>query len=355
MAIRRWEGFTRYVLAVQYHGGSHIGFNIQKDEGKNQLRGLRSVEGRILDALTSLVGNENHENLKVSSRTDRGVHALFNTCHVDIRPRVWNKNHFENSVDDDVATTTTGDMSTWDPTTIQRGLNYHLCTTIAHRSKKKQSRRSNVLQRGYNNGDDIRVLAVQPAPKVLINTKYDWHARFSAKTRRYVYRILASHRDNECFGDPFEWDRSWKVNGGSLDLISMNKAAQYLIGTHDFSSFRGRGCQRPCPIVTVNDIKLDCHSDYDLNMTGLNAAADWSYQPQASLVTVSITGTSFLYRQVRNIVGCLVKVGQGKLSPSNVKDILLAADRRKAPDTAPAHGLFLVDVEHEGFSFQAGE
>mmetsp|Transcript_11590 Transcript_11590/g.15461 ORF Transcript_11590/g.15461 Transcript_11590/m.15461 type:complete len:106 (-) Transcript_11590:264-581(-) len=71
----------------------------------------------------------------------------------------------------------------------------------------------------------------------------------------------------------------------------------------------------------------------------------------ASLITFTISGDSFVYRQVRNMVGCLVEIGKGKLQPTHVKDLLEKRQRKLAPAMAPAHGLFLVDVEHGDFSF----
>ena len=69
----------------------------------------------------------------------------------------------------------------------------------------------------------------------------------------------------------------------------------------------------------------------------------------AEIITIAVKGAAFLYRQVRNIVGCLASVGEGKIRPTEVKTILEAKDRRKAPMMAPAHGLYLTDVEHGDF------
>ena len=90
MALRRLEGFVRYAIFVQYHGSSFLGFAQQKKQEDcilpdgTDLRGFRSIEGRLRDAFEVFVGQERYENIQVSSRTDRGVHALKNTFHVDI-------------------------------------------------------------------------------------------------------------------------------------------------------------------------------------------------------------------------------------------------------------------------------
>ena len=235
--------------------------------------------------------------------------------------------------------------------------------------------------RRHSVSDELRILAAQPAPEVMYNpfsvsdpsqpTEVDWNARFSATQRTYVYRILNfNHHDKhggdggdggDGWGVPVEWDRSWRLRKW-LNVGEMQRAATLLEGTHDFSSFRGAGCQRQSPIVHIQSIHIHA-SPYD------EAAMLWgttttttggSTDPLGSnrgdpdafpqLVTITIVGNAFLYRQVRNMVGCLVEVGTGRLSPYyKVEDLLRAKDRRLAPGMAPAHGLFLVDVQHGDF------
>ena len=117
-----------------------------------------------------------------------------------------------------------------------------------------------------------------------------------------------------------------------LNVIDMQEAAHNLVGQHDFTSFRAAGCKRFSPVVAIQDIHMGIPTD---NST--------------QLVTIAITGNSFLYRQVRNMVGCLVTVGKGEVAPQEVKDILERKSRRFAPVMAPAHELFLVDVQHGDF------
>jgi tRNA pseudouridine38-40 synthase len=136
-----------------------------------------------------------------------------------------------------------------------------------------------------------------------------------------------------------------------LDVEAMRSAANHLVGTHDFSSFRGKGCYRLTPITTIDNISIQSaplFNNFQIygNISGSGGGLD---DNNAQIVSITVKGNAFLYRQVRNLVGCLATVGQNKLSPSNVQEILLARDRRKAPAMAPAHGLYLANVEHGDF------
>ena len=144
-----------------------------------------------------------------------------------------------------------------------------------------------------------------------------FHARFSAKGRGYIYRIL-----NRRAPTVLQKDRVWVV-GYPLDVEKMRLAAQYLLGNHDFSSFRGAGCQAKSPIKTLDRLDIVQHEDE---------------------IDFILEAKSFIYHQVRNIVGTLKCVGDGKLSPEDVKTILEAKDRKKAGPTAPACGLYLNKV-----------
>jgi tRNA pseudouridine(38-40) synthase len=275
------------------------------------------------------------------------------------------------------------------PITIQNALNFYLCRPQIRRKGYSSA----TSHRNYGE-TDIRVLNVVPAP--LQHTYYyynykvkgsssttnssdatapyyvdEWNARFTAIQRRYVYRILTGCKAeglNTIF--PFEWDRAWFIPSSSssgnnncrreLDTSLMQEAANYLIGTHDFTSFRGKNCQRASPITTISELAIHEDKNYYysayLGCSSSPLREDPQQQQQQQqktnnqvrLITISVVGTSFLYRQVRNIVGCLVYVGQGRVSPMEVQRMLYAKDRKAAPPTAPAHALFLVDVEHEG-------
>jgi tRNA pseudouridine38-40 synthase len=361
MAVRRLDGFRRYALAVQYHGASFLGFSYNGDREDRllpdgaDLRGYRSVEGRIREALDGLFQGR-WENFQVSSRTDRGVHALKNTFHVDIQ----------------------GDS---EPTTLQklrRGLNHQLARQTTSwsqnqnhktRTQKRNSKSHfSVFEeddwRRHSVCDELRILGAKPAPDYMYNpfserdprqpTEVDWNARFSATQRTYIYRILTFDGEDGNWGVPFEWDRSLRLRN-LLNLKDMQRAAKLLEGTHDFSSFRGADCQRQSPVVEMRSIEVHGFP-YCPPMTwgtddggGLLSFGDGDPDASPQLVTISIVGNAFLYRQVRNMVGCLVEVGRGRLQPNAVVDLLLARDRRRAPAMAPANGLFLVDVQHGNF------
>jgi tRNA pseudouridine38-40 synthase len=225
------------------------------------------------------------------------------------------------------------------------------------------------LSNRYSVGmQDLRVLSVANAPPFMLN-KYasadvnsdeplhiDWNARFSATQRTYAYRIL-NFTNEQQWGTPFEWDRSWRIRSGRLlNVDAMREASAYLVGSHDFSSFRGASCQRFSPIVTMKDIQIFSRTigEHWLGFHGLVPGIDMPpYQLEDSrMVTIVIAGESFLYRQVRNMVACLVEVGQGRLAPSDVQEVLVAKSRSEGPKVmAPAHGLFLVDVQHGDFKF----
>jgi tRNA pseudouridine38-40 synthase len=142
-------------------------------------------------------------------------------------------------------------------------------------------------------------------------------ARFSALERTYVYKIL-NRRAKACL----DARRMWNVIS-YVDEKKMDAAAQHLVGKHDFSAFRAAGCQSNSPVKTLNSVIIKREGD---------------------IVTIQISARSFLYRQVRNIVGSLVFVGCGKWSEHDFQEVFQAKDRRKAAPTAPAHGLYFTNV-----------
>lgn len=374
--VRVDHGFRRYAFSVAYDGLNCLGFSYQgkyenciNPQGSD-LRGLHSVEGKIRLALSSLVdgikydskigyGPEslwqgNHfENMQVSSRTDRSVHALKNTFHVDIRTKNGN---------------------IWEPGKLVKGLNFHMIrnsrSQVNHFLQSCNDRFPRHLTRLPEN--DVRITSCRFAPEKLLPNKLflegavddqpshiAWNARFTATSRTYVYRILCHKKPDyedeksslvEEYGYPFEANRSWRIHcRQALDMEAMKTAAQYLTGTHDFSSFRGKGCYRSSPFVTIEDISIRSTPILDNWVIREGLSSEMEESNNAQLLTISVKGNAFLYRQVRNIVGCLVTVGQQKISPAKVIDILEGKDRKLAPVMAPAHGLYLVHVEHGDF------
>ncbi len=170
------------------------------------------------------------------------------------------------------------------------------------------------LLRGLNAmlPDDVSVTAVEEAP-------LDFHARYSAIGKTYLYAFSTSPARN-----PLR-DRYACHVGRPLDVGAMAQAADFLVGTHDFASFRASGSQ---VATTVRDVRV-CE-----------------VLSRDDMVYLWIDGGGFLRHMVRNIAGTLHQVGTGRLDPTDVLDILRARDRSKAGPTAPPQGLFLVRVTY---------
>lgn len=198
-----------------------------------------------------------------AGRTDAGVHALGQVAHVDL-PR--------------------NDR----PEVVANALNAHLRP---------------------------HPIAVLKAEKV----GDDFHARFSAIERGYVYRIV-----NRRAPAVLEINHAWWV-AAALDADAMHQAAQVLVGRHDFTSFRAAECQADSPIKTLDEIAVGREGD---------------------IITVKARARSFLHHQVRNIVGTLKFVGEGKWTAQHVKQALDALDRSAAGPTAPPDGLYLTHVRY---------
>lgn len=147
----------------------------------------------------------------------------------------------------------------------------------------------------------------------------DFHARFSAIERSYTYQIL-----NTPFPPALLKNKAWWVRT-PLDIEQMQKAADLLIGKHDFSTFRASECQAKSPIKTINSIY---------------------FEKQDDIIKMHISAKSFLHHQVRNIIGSLVLVGQKKWSINDFETAFKGKDRRLGGPTAPAEGLYFVSVQY---------
>lgn len=147
----------------------------------------------------------------------------------------------------------------------------------------------------------------------------DFHARFQAQQRTYLYRIL-----NTPYPPALETKRVWWFRH-KLNIEQMNTAAQLLVGKHDFSTFRASECQAKSPIKTLDEIKIE---------------------QVGNEVQMRISAKSFLHHQVRNIMGSLVLVGQHKWSIADFKAALNAKDRTKGGPTAPAEGLYFESIKY---------
>ena len=147
----------------------------------------------------------------------------------------------------------------------------------------------------------------------------DFHARFSARLRRYRYVIF--NRDvRPTF---LAWRVAWEFR--PLDAERMGVAAQHLVGEHDFSAYRAAGCQAKTPVRTVRRIDVWRKDD---------------------LVMIEIEANAFLHHMVRNIAGVLMAIGSGEQSTQWSRDVLENRDRTLAGVTAPACGLYLLDVDY---------
>lgn len=198
-----------------------------------------------------------------AGRTDAGVHASGQVAHVDLETSI-------------------------DPHTIINATNFHL---RPHR---------------------IAVVAAQPVDE-------NFHARFSAKGRRYQYRIL-----NRLAPPVLRHGRVWHVIA-PLNIDLMVEGARHLIGRHDFSSFRALYCQAKSPVKTLDQLAVSRAGDE---------------------VVIEAAARSFLHNQVRTMVGTLKLVGEEKWRPEAVKAALEARSRAAAGPTAPPEGLCLQSVEY---------
>ena len=227
---------------------------------------VRTVQGELEEALSKLWSQD--VSLFVAGRTDAGVHALGQVASVPDAP-------------DDL-----------DPVKVRDALNAMLTPHIA-------------------------IAACTPVAD-------DFHARFSARSRTYIYGIL--QRD---VPDPFLAATTW-FHPEPLDVDAMNEAAGHLVGPHDFRSF-GRLPDPEAPAERVL-YELRCRR-------------------QGPLIRVRARANAFLQQMVRSLVGTLVSVGEGRRGPEEMTGVMEAKDRAAAGPVAPAHGLCLVSVEYdEGWS-----
>ena len=148
----------------------------------------------------------------------------------------------------------------------------------------------------------------------------DFHPRFSKSKKTYEYRIL-----NRKFRMPTRRLDTYFYHY-DLDVSAMQRAAEYLVGEHDFRSFASVKMQSETSVRTIYSCNVDKSGD---------------------IITIRVKGNGFLYNMVRIIAGTLIRVGAGEISPEQILDILAAKDRSAAGPTAPAHGLTMIGLEYE--------
>jgi tRNA pseudouridine38-40 synthase len=223
--------------------------------------GLPSVQGALETAVQRLCGE--HADVIGAGRTDSGVHARGQVAHVDLAK----------SMRADV---------------VRDALNAHL------------------------RPDPVAVLAAEEVAP-------DFHARFSATARAYLYRIVNRRADLA-----LERGRAWRI-ARELDVQTMQQAAARLLGQHDFTTFRDSQCQADSPVKTLDIANVErCGEE----------------------VLLRFEARSFLHRQVRSMTGTFVEAGLGKLTPDDVADALAARDRARCGQVAPADGLCLMRVDY---------
>lgn len=145
----------------------------------------------------------------------------------------------------------------------------------------------------------------------------EFHARFKAVARRYRYVLLNTQQRSSQLAGKATWHYH------PLSLAPMQQAVSYLVGRHDFTSFRAVGCQSRQPVRDVHFARLS---------------------QRGQLIVLDIQADGFLHHMVRNIIGVLLAIGQGKREPEWVQDLLLCKDRTQGGLTAPPDGLYFVDA-----------
>jgi tRNA pseudouridine38-40 synthase len=148
----------------------------------------------------------------------------------------------------------------------------------------------------------------------------EFHARYSARSRTYVYRLLNRAVRPALDAHYLGWFHL------PLDVAAMRAAAAYFVGEHDFSAFRSSDCQAKTPVRTIHELSVSKESE---------------------TITFVIRANAFLHHMVRNVVGTLVYVGKGKHPPAWVKELLASKERSKAAPTFGPEGLSLEKVEYE--------
>ncbi len=246
---------ARYKITVEYDGTTLVGWQKQNVGA--------SVQGYLEDALFCFTAQR--RDIFAAGRTDAGVHALGQVAHFDLETKI--------------------DL-------------YHMREAF------------NAKLREIN--APVSVIEIEEVSK-------DFHARFSASKRIYLYRLLNRRAHSVLLEN-----RVWHVNF-PLDIDKMRDGAQYLLGNHDFSAFRGAGCQAKSPIKTLDRLDIVQNGDE---------------------IDFIVEAKSFLYHQVRNMVGTLKMVGDGHLNPQDIKKILEGKKRADAGVTAPACGLYLSRIEY---------
>jgi tRNA pseudouridine38-40 synthase len=229
--------------------------------GWQRQKNAHTIQEEIENKIRLMTGES--VNLIASGRTDAGVHALHQVCHFMTESKI-------------------------DPEAMMKGLNALLPPDIL-----------------------VKEACYRP---------FDFHARYSAKSKCYEYRIL-----NRTLPDPFLRLQVWHIQP-PLNIPEMRRCSEKLLGSHDFSAFKSTGSGNRNPVREMNKAEL--------------------HGPDQDILRLFFEADGFLRHMVRNIVGTLVDVGKGKMDVNGFVEILESRDRRKAGIKAPPQGLFLTKVTY---------
>lgn len=190
----------------------------------------------------------------------------------------------------------------------------HACAQVVHfDSDAVRRNRAWVLGSNSELPDDVNVCwAHQVAP--------DFHARFSARSRRYRYLVL-----NRPVRTALCRQRAWVVYP-QLQVERMRQACVHLLGEHDFSALRASGCQAKSPVRTIHTLEVARRDEW---------------------ISIDVCANAFLHHMVRNIAGLLVRIGKGEAESDWAREVMLGRDRTRAAITAPARGLYFCGVEYD--------
>ena len=247
-------------LIIEYDGTDYSGWQVQNNKAKSKKQN-KTIQQTLENTLAKIL----QEKIKViaSGRTDAGVHAFNQTANFKTKSSLACRN-------------------------IQKALNSAL-------------------------PEDIRIKKAE-------DIHPDFHARFSARSKRYRYAIV-----NDSFVS-VHLRRFCSLVRYPLDLSKMRRAARYLLGRHNFRSFQAVDKRERHPVRRI--LRLDIRKS-------------------GNLIYLDIEANGFLYRMARNIVGSLIEVGRGRLAPEDIKRILRAKNRIYAGPCAPAKGLCLMEVKYK--------